>query len=58
MTYNREKVQWAWFLVLLSKDFWVKGTAPAKKKLIYAKMKINASADFELCLSTGEIGVF
>ena len=32
MVYNREEVQWAWLSVLLSKDFWVKGTAvpPAK----------------------------
>ena len=46
-------------LVVLSKDFLVKGTAPAKKKLICAEMKINTYADFDLCLSTedGEIRV-
>ena len=41
MMYNREEVQWAWLSVLLSKDFLVKGSAPTKKKLICAKMKIN-----------------
>ena len=32
----------------------MKGTTPAKKKPICAKMKINTSADFELCLFTEE----
>ena len=54
MAYNREEEWWAWLLVVLSKDFLVKGTAPAQKKLICAEMKINTSADFELCLSTEE----
>ena len=34
--------------------FSVKGTAPAKKKPIYAEMTINTQTDFELCLSTEE----
>ena len=34
--------------------FLVKGTAPAKKKPICAKIKINTYADFELCLFTEE----
>ena len=41
MAYNREEVQWAWLLVVLSKDSLIKGTAPAKKKPICAEMKIN-----------------
>ena len=36
----------------LHNHFLVKGTAPAKKKPICAKMKINT--DFELCLFTEE----
>ena len=32
----------------------MKGTAPAKKKPIYAEMIINTQTDFELCLSTEE----
>ena len=32
---NREKVPWAWLLVVFSKDVLVKGTAPAKKKPIW-----------------------
>ena len=35
---NREGM---WLLVVLSKDFLVKGTAPAKKKPICAEIKIN-----------------
>ena len=54
MAYNREEVPWAWLLVVLSKDFLVKGTALAKKKPICAEMKINTYADIELCLSTEE----
>ena len=42
MAYDREEVQWAWLLVVLSKDFLVKGTTPAKKKLICSETKINA----------------
>ena len=38
----------------LYNNFLVKGTAPAKKKLICAEMKINTLANFELCLSTEE----
>ena len=38
----------------LYNHFLVKGTAPAKKKPICAKMKINTSANFELCLFTEE----
>ena len=34
--------------------FLAKGTAPAKKKPIYAEMTINTQTDFELCLSTEE----
>ena len=34
--------------------FLVKGTAPAKKKLICAEMMINTQADFELCLFSEE----
>ena len=40
----------------LYNHFLVKGTAPSKKKPICAKMKINTSADFELCLFTEEEG--
>ena len=55
---NKNAVQqggslWAWLLVVLYITiFLVKGTVPAKKKPICAKMKINTSADFELCLFT------
>ena len=61
MAYNKEEVPWAWLLVVLSKDFLVKGTAPAKKKLICVEMKINTYANFGLCLFTeeedvGEVG--
>ena len=38
----------------LHNHFLVKGTAPARKKPICAKMKINTYADFELCLFTEE----
>ena len=38
---NREEGPWAWFLVVLSEDFLVNGTAPAKKKPICAEMKTN-----------------
>ena len=38
----------------LCNHFLVRGTTPAKKKPISAKMKINTSADFELCLFTEE----
>ena len=41
MAYNREEVPWAWLTVVLSKDFLVKGTTPAKKKPICAERKIN-----------------
>ena len=32
----------------------MKGTTPAKKKLICAEMMINTQADFELCLFSEE----
>ena len=35
MVYNSEEVQRAWLLVVLSKDFLVKGTAPAKKNITW-----------------------
>ena len=38
----------------LHNHFLVKGTVPAGKKPICAKMKINTCADFELCLFTEE----
>ena len=41
MAYNREEIQWAWLFVVLSNDFLVKGTAPAKKKPICAEMTVN-----------------
>ena len=41
MAYNREEARWTWLLVVLSKDFLVKGTTPAKNKPIFAEMKIN-----------------
>ena len=48
---------WAWLLVVytLHNHFLVKGTTLAKKKPICAKMKINTSANFELCLFTEEV---
>ena len=30
MAYNKVEVPWAWLLVVLSKDFLVKGTVPAR----------------------------
>ena len=54
MAYNREEILWAWLSVVFSKDFFVKCTALAKKKPIYAEMTINTSANFELYFTEEE----
>ena len=54
MAYNREEVQWAWLLVVLSKDFFGQGHCASQKETDLYETKINTYADFELCLFTEE----